>query len=436
MNCLSTESKVGLEIFFTNTKGVGGKLRTIAEDFIVKEIYQYPTADKQGIFSVGEITALNWETNHLIREFSKKLHISRKRISFAGTKDKRALSTRLMSFHNVSIDDLLKINIKDVTINNLYKSNKSVQIGDLVGNKFDIKIRNIENNIKKNEVKNTIDLINKTGGFPNFYGIQRFGIIRPNTHIVGKNIIHGDFEKAAMNYIGNPIKGEDEDVYTLRKELEESRDFSKALESYPSYLSFEKAILNKLIENPDDFVGALMELPKNLLTMFVYAYQSFLFNKILSWRIRNKIPLNKAIEGDIILPLRNNILDQKGIFVTKENIDKVNKQISKGKAFVSGVLFGYDSVISSGDIGEFEHKLIEQEGFVLRDFIVPEIPFISSSGSRRSLLAPVNNLNYVLDKDELNSGKNKLQLKFDLGKGCYATSLLREFMKSNDVRDY
>ena len=55
----------------------------------------------------------------------------------------------------------------------------------------------------------------------------------------------------------------------------------------------------------------LKELPKNLLTMFVYAYQSYLFNKILSERIKKNLPLNKAVVGDIILPIRKDIIDEK-----------------------------------------------------------------------------------------------------------------------------
>ena len=88
-----------------------------------------------------------------------------------------------------------------------------------------------------------------------------------------------------MTYVANPIKEEGEDVFVLRKKLQESYDFSEALKSYPNKLNYEKAILNKLVQDPNDFVSSLKELPKNLLTMFVYAYQSYLFNKILSERL-------------------------------------------------------------------------------------------------------------------------------------------------------
>ena len=83
-----------------------------------------------------------------------------------------------------------------------------------------------------------------------------------------------------------------------------------------------------------------------------------------------------------------------------------------------------------------EHKIIEKEKIEYRNFIIPEIPFLSSSGSRRAVLATVDEIEWMLNKDELNDGKQALTVKFELKKGCYATSLFREFMKSEDVRNY
>lgn len=436
MKSLDFEKNIGMETFFTKELGIGGKLRSLPEDFIVKEIFLYPNRKENGLFTIAEISSRNWETNTLVREMSKRLHISRRRISFAGTKDKRACSTQLMSFYNIPEDKLSHIKIKDMTIENIYSSDRPIKIGELYGNKFEVTVRSINRNIKPKKVQNIATYLEKHCGFPNFYGVQRFGIMRPVTHIIGKHIINGDFEKAVMSYIANPMAGENEDTYKLRDDLEKSYDFSKALQSYPNSLNFEKAILNKLVTEPEDFVDALKELPKNLLTMFVSAYQSYLFNRILSERIRKNIPLNKAIAGDIVLPVRKNVVDYKGIMVTESIIEKVNRQVSKNKAFVSGLLVGSDSIFSEGEMGEIEHKIVEKGKIDYRDFIIPEIPYLSSSGSRRSLLALLNKMDWKLDNDELNDGKQALILKFELQKGCYATSLLREFMKSEDARNY
>ena len=436
MALLKVEKNIGIETFFTPAEGIGGKLRTTPEDFVVEEISKNLPVKEDGKFVIAKVSAINWETNRLVKELSNRLHISRKRVSFAGTKDKRGKTARLMSFYNISKEKLSDINIKDVSIEDVYTSDRPIKIGDLAGNRFEVTVRNVPSGIKSKQIENTASFLMENDGFPNFYGVQRFGAIRPITHIVGKYIVFDEFEKAVMTYIANPIKGEDEESYKLRKRLQQTRDFSEALKSYPIHLNFEKAMLNKLVVDPDDFVSALKELPKNLLTMFVYAYQSYLFNKILSERILRDLPLNQALVGDIVLPVRKGVFDDSGIMVTKNNLDKVNMQISKCKAFVSGILFGSDSEFSSGEMGEIEYKVIDAEKIDHRDFIIPEIPYISSSGSRRSLLAPVKNLDFKLDNDEFNKDKQALILKFELLKGCYATSLLREFMKSDDVRNY
>ena len=430
------EKNIGIGTFFTNHQGIGGKLRTNAEDFIVNEIYLYPKKVENGSSIVAEVSAKNWETHRLVRELSKRLKISQKRIGFAGTKDKRSCSTQLMSFYNVSEDDLSNIRLKDVSIKIMYGSDKSVKIGNLLGNRFEITIKNIKKTIVSEQIDNTASFLEKYGGFPNFYGVQRFGIIRPITHIVGQHILQDDFESAVMSYVANPIKGEDEKAYKLREELDSSRDFSEALQSYPDTLNFEKIMLNKLVVAPDDFVVALKELPKNLLLMFVNAYQSFIFNKMLSERIRKKIPLNKAVVGDIVFPVRKNTIDVQYIRVTELNMEKVNKQIMKNKAVITGLLVGYDSVFSKGEMGEVEQKIIEQEKIDYRDFVIPKIPFLSSKGSRRPILGMLNKIDWELYNDTLQDNKKALTLKFELQKGCYATSLLREFMKSENAKDY
>jgi len=237
-----------------------------------------------------------------------------------------------------------------------------------------------------------------------------------------------------MSYIANPIKGEDELSFNLRKDLEESHDFSSALKLYPNTLNFEKSMLNKLVLDSNDFAGALKELPKNLQIMFIYAYQSYLFNKIVSRRISEDIPINRAIVGDIVYPINDNEIELREIPVSSFNIDKVNREIIKGKACVTGILFGSHTVFSNGTMGEIEQKIIDEEKIDYRDFIIPEIPYLSSKGSRRAILASFKNLNYCLKKDDLDN--IFVNIKFELSKGCYATSLLREIMKAEDIKNY
>ncbi len=414
--------------FFSSMDGIGGKIKSVAEDFIVEEIplSLFPPRQK-GKFTIATVTAKNWETNGLINELAKNLGISRRKIGFAGTKDKKAITTQLMSFP-VPLEKVEKINIRRVKIENCYRSDQPIRIGDLEGNRFTIIIREISlsrDEIEK-RIKKVVDEILLMKGFPNFFGVQRFGTSRPITHLVGKFIVKGEMEKAVMCYMANPIEGEGNEAYKTREFLEESMDFDKALKIYPRYLSFERTMISHLARKQGDWIGALHRLPKNLLLMFIHAYQSYLFNEILSERLEH-LPITKAVVGDIVIPSRKRVETEsrKGILVEKRNLDKVNRQIEKGNAFVSGIIFGYESRFAKGKMGEIERRIIEREGLSKKDFIISKIPELSCKGLRRILLTPLNEIKWeFLDE-------KSLKLEFELPKGCYATSLLREFMKDD-----
>ncbi len=67
--------------------------------------------------------------------------------------------------------------------------------------------------------------------------------------------------------------------------------------------------------------------------------------------------------------------------------------------------------------------LVEVEKIEARDFQIVGLREASSKGSRRGLLAPVRDL--VIDHSD-----DGVLFAFSLNKGCYATCILREFMKA------
>jgi tRNA pseudouridine13 synthase len=425
------EEVLGIEAFLTNLPGIGGRLRITPEDFVVDEIsVSLPVAD-DGRYATARVRARNWETNRLVRHLARTLRISRKRIRFAGTKDKRAVTTQLVQFDDAP-EGLERLNIKDVEILDVFRTDKRLGLGDLLGNLFRIEVGDIgmsKSDILK-RVSSIADSIMEIGGFPNFFGVQRFGAVRPVTHVVGKKICQGDFEGAVMSYLGNPFPTEAEDVQAARRSVDSSRDFPEALRAFPRHLSFERAILNHLVTNPNDFAGSIQSLPLNLQMMFVHAYQSYLFNKMLSKRLNRGLPLNEVVAGDVILPATPDGLPdrRKHIQVNEENMAKATRRVREGKGFVSGIIFGAEPRFASGEMGEIEESVRESEGVKPEDFLIPKIPRISSKGLRREILGPLKDFEFqVMDES--------VRMSFELIPGCYATSLLREFMKA-DMMDY
>ncbi len=422
------EHKAGIELFFTKTEGVGGRLKKYPEDFVVDELIDLPESVDEGEYTIAKVWSRNWETNRLVNSLARELRIDRRQIDFAGTKDKRAITTQWMSF-KVQREKMKEVSLRDVEITEAYTAKSNLYIGSHWGNSFDIIVRDMDNDIEGSEelAEGISSELKEAGGFPNWFGVQRFGTIRPITHEIGRLIIEGKYEDAVKLYIAEPMEGESDVCYEAREFLQETWDYKKALEIFPPGLTFERMMIKHLVDEPDDYTGALKRLPGNLLRMFVHAFQSYLFNRMVSLRAKRGIPLNDAAPGDVLLPT-----DRKGmpnvdtpVEINERNIKKASKMVKEGKAYVSAPLFGFNSKLSSGEQGEIERYVLEEEGIKKKDLIIPELPEISSKGTRRAIFAPITELDWSVDA-------GGLRLTFSLFKGTYATSLLREFMKLPD----
>lgn len=424
------ESDLGLAMFLSDgVPGIGGKLRKVPDDFVVDEISIMPPESPGGRFVVAKVWHRNWEANRLVRRLASNLHVGRMRVGFAGTKDGRAVATQLMSF-NAPLEDVKALSIPDVQVTDAYLANRMITIGDLIGNRFEIVVSDIDPGVDARDACERVRrVLQETGGFPNYFGVQRFGSVRPITHLIGEDLTRGDVEGAVMRYVANPI-GEDSEVSDARRRLQETRDFEAALKEFPTKLTFERTMIGYLVDRPGDYLGALRTLPKNLLMMFVHAYQSYLFNMMLSERMRRGLSLRDPEIGDLILPLDKNSLPDHDtpIPVTGDNLEKARRNASEGKAFVSGLLYGTESTFAEGTMGEIERSVIDKEGISRMDFQIIGLREASSKGTRRELLAPCKDLRITL-------GEGTGRFTFSLNKGCYATCLMREFMKA-DMSQY
>lgn len=433
--CATGEADIGMLYYISDVDGTGGRLKAKSEDFVVDEISSHPEKADNGRYTIAKVTAKNWETNHMIRTLSRVMGISRERIGFAGTKDKRAVTSQLLSVDGPpSLLD--NVSLQDLSIGDVYTAKRKIMIGDLIGNEFQIRVSNVSK--PESEVKDicesVVSEIKRTGGFPNYFGVQRFGVMRPITHKVGELLVRGDVEGAVRCYVTYPAGPASYDTAAAetRKMLAETKDWSGLVKSVPDSMSFERTMMSYLEDNPEDWVGAVSVLPGNLQMMFVHAYQSYLFNLMLSERIARGIPLNRPVVGDVVVPLDADGIPhhENPVFATSKNIDLVERQVRLKKAFVTINLYGSKSEFAEGEMGEIERKIIADQKITAEDFIVPGLSHCSSEGSRREVLCPVKNLGYGLEGDG-----SSYKVSFGLPKGNYATCLMREFMKS-EMTDY
>ena len=423
---------VGSESFFSKTPGIGGKLRKQSEDFEVEEVVSIPGRSHwiwmqdspNGKHQIVKIKAKNWDTHVLVKELSRKLNIGQKSIGFAGTKDKRAITTQHFSI-KTSVDNLPKIDLENIGVDFLHSSIKPIRLGNLVGNKFRIKVTNSDNN--KDKINNIFSDLN--GFFPNYFGVQRFGSVRPITHIVGEKIVNGDYEGAVFDYL--TLSSPKFAGHEGREYLSKTRDFTKSLEKFPPHMMFERQLLGHLSRNAEDYTGAILQLPENLSKMLVHGYQSLIFNKVLDMRIKEGMDASLPQIGDCVMPADGyGGPDQRvTIEVTERNQSKLSKRCYEGKAWVAGLLPGANSKFSKGRQGELEKEVMNEFAVKFEDFIIEEMPELSSYGMYRPLFQKYNDLDIKFDSE------NPI-FSFWLHKGTYATSFLREIMKSMDVTVY
>jgi tRNA pseudouridine13 synthase len=421
------DKNLGMEFYITDAPGCTGRLRFIAEDFQVEEVY--PNLHYEGgRYLVLEVEKKDWDTHHLIRELARQLRISQRRFSWAGTKDKRAVTKQRISIMNLQESDLNRITLPDIKIRILGQTNRNVGLGDLLGNRFSIKIREMNCPDPEQRMERITEEIQESRGVPNYFGVQRFGDTRPITHKVGQALVHGKVEDAIFIYLAMPFPGEPDATRMVRQDLWDSRDILQAVKSYPSYLRYEMAILNYLLENPGDFAGSFNVLSPNLRHMFVHAYQSYIFNRILSRRMSKGLPLNRAIDEDIVCFARGDLPNvDKLQQVTSANLDAVNRLIDRRRAFVTLPLIGFDTSLASGIEGEIEKDILEKENVTGEDFRVAENSELGSRGSRRTALVRV--------APSVKLEGDCATLEFFLPAGSYATVVLREYMKTGNLME-
>lgn len=431
------ERTVGIEYYVSDSDSTGGRLRAEPEDFRVRELEAFDAEPLDASAATYEhllvrVTLRRWDTNDFARELSNRLGISRHRVSWAGTKDKHAVTTQLFSVDGIDPNELPEISGAEFEV--VGRTGRSILFGDLAGNAFEIRVRDPETPDAAAAITQELrEFGGGTVGVPNYFGQQRFGSKRPVSHEIGLAMVREQWEEAVVNYVGNPSEREPEETQEARAFVEETRDWPAAVDRLPEYLGYERSMVHELDRRTDggdetateaDFRAALGELPDNLSQLFVNAAQSYLFNQMLSERLDRGLPFDRPIEGDVVCFVDTDAPDgielpdtDRTQRVTADRVESVRRHCERGRAFVTAPLVGTETELADSEQGDIERSVLDDIGLEPGDFELPD--GFSSTGTRRAILV----------RTELDCQQNPLELGFSLPRGSYATVLLREYLK-------
>ncbi len=292
----------------------------------------------------------NVDTTTAAKDVVRMAHLPPKSgINYAGMKDKRGITTQFCSVYRMEKEQLLAANKEPILsaggpsssgggnttrngsniirLGNFEYVADEVRLGALAGNRFDVVLRNIDigedsadiSCSRKQKVQQKLEAAGeafKAHGFINYFGMQRFGKYY-DTHLVGIAIMKGDFE-GAIDIIMREKPDEYPRIAEARRRwarrfesIDVSKDEKSAREaemkcaraiqnSLGRFMNCENSIVSSLSRNPRDYERAFCSIAKNMRSMFLHSYQSYLWNIVASHRIELGGSTEVSV-GDLVL---------------------------------------------------------------------------------------------------------------------------------------
>ncbi|WVQ75081.1 hypothetical protein IAR50_004690 [Cryptococcus sp. DSM 104548] len=430
----------------------------------------------------------NRETMDALNHIQRLLGCQPKDLTVCGTKDKRAVTVQRVCFKRTgrslvtawrSLNGtkqgwrsekqaLEERGDRGVRVGDFEYSDKYLELGMLKGNRFMITLRNVEAESVE-EIDRTMASV-RDMGFINFYGMQRFGTSSVPTHITGLFILKGEWSSAIESLL-SLREGEHPDCVEARLLWLEDGDYVKALEKMPRRAVAERSIWEfwKKGNRMEDKTGALGSIPRNLRTMYVHAYQSYVWNLVVSERI--KLSATEPLVGDLVIEKTEEEVDPENVPAHRKDrwgrartwktssspvVRRLTEEDIKNKTHtifdVVMPLPGFDVDYPGGEIGELYDRMLKADGLD-KDRMRREQREYSLSGSYRVILLrplaltwshiqytdpdvplvqsdedAILNLNVPATHDP--TGKFRaVKVDLSLGSSTYATMVLREITR-------
>lgn len=150
-----------------------GKIRTFPEDFIVKENLSFEPSG-EGEHAFLHIVKKGENTEYIARQLSRFANVRQRDVSYAGLKDRHAVTTQWFSvwLPGKADPDWTGFESDNMKVLKAIRHTRKLKRGALSGNSFKLLIRDWQGNQQKTTQQ--LELI-KANGIANYFGSQRFG---------------------------------------------------------------------------------------------------------------------------------------------------------------------------------------------------------------------------------------------------------------------
>lgn len=385
------------------------KLKCRPEDFRVEEL---ANLDRQpGPFALYRLTKTSIGTPEAIDAICRKWRLPRAAIGFGGLKDRHAVTKQFLTIHDGPRRNLRQTNL---ALDYLAQTAKPFESKDILANRFEIVLREIE----PTDAARLIAVLEKVTeeGIPNYFDDQRFGSVGISGDFVARPWCLGDFERALWLALAESNAHDRPQVGDEKERLRDHwGNWAQCRECAARPVVRESMAC--LCRNPRDFRAAFVRIPQHERRMYLGAFQSFLWNRVLAETVRSLFGAGDLFEIDLA---RTRVP-----FYSSSPSEAAGEHLAGELPLPSS-----RERIDSPNLQSLYERVASEFGLEYRALRVkyPRDNFFSRGG-RPAVFRP-RSLSWTRSDDDAASvprieAKRKLQLRFELPRGAYATILVK-----------
>ena len=372
------------------------KIKRQPQDFVVEELTRFQPSS--GPFALYALTKQSLGTPEALDAVAKRWNLPRESISFGGLKDRHAQTTQW-----ITIRGGLRRGLKQTNLELKYVGQAPRPFGpkDIEGNRFRIVLRDFSRDGEKT-AKEALGELSRHP-LPNYFDDQRFGSLGASGEYVGRAWCEGNYERAVWLALAEENEHDRPEDRSEKKILRDEWGNWAACKAKLAR-SHRRSLVTFLADRPGDFKGALARINADLRGLYLSAFQSFLWNRVLSRMIQDSCPDHFPVE-----------LKSGRVFFFR-SLDRPLDVIPLPSARAR---------FESDSMRRRVEDALKEIGLELKALKIrhPRENFFSR-GERAATFRPAG-LASEWGSDDLYPGRSKLALRFDLPRGSYATIVVK-----------
>ncbi|XP_057559414.1 pseudouridylate synthase PUS7L isoform X3 [Hippopotamus amphibius kiboko] len=369
--------------------------------------------ERKVIYTAFTLRKENLEMFEAVGFLAIKLGVIPSDFSYAGLKDKKAITYQTMVVRKVTPERLKniekEIEKKRMNVFNIRSVDDSLRLGQLKGNHFDIVIRNLKNQI--NDSANLRERI--------LEAVENVKVKAVKLFLTPEDL--------------------DDPVNRAKKYFLQTEDAKGTLSLMPEFKVRERALLESLHRfgmTEEGCIQAWFSFPHSMRIFYVHAYSSKIWNEAVSYRLVTYG--SEVVEGDLVC--LDEDIDDEHLPSSKVHLVTEEEESANTYAIRQVVLpvLGYNIQYPKNKVGKWYQEVLNRDGLQTCRFKIPTLK-LNIPGCYRKILKHPCNLSYQLIEDHdidvmkegsyIDEATLSLLISFDLDASCYATVCLREIMK-------